>query len=109
MRRTGFILSKARLGHSTGFDTNGMVCAMITKGTFFVTSGLDIPHTTLYEKRFYFRMKEFAPMGSQFISFRVGSFSSGDKTTLTEISPLKVYPLHLSLVLLNKIRCYAHF
>ena len=42
----------------------------------------------------YFRRKEFAPKRSKFFPFRIDPFTVGrKKSVLTELSPLKVYPI----------------
>ena len=48
-------------------------------------------HTKPLLKWVYSIRNEFAPKGSKFIPYRFDPFSEGDKTSLTEMSPLKVY------------------
>ena len=43
---------------------------------------------------FPFRVDPFR--GNKLFAYRVDSFSEGDKTILTELSPLKAYPFHLN-------------
>ena len=45
---------------------------------------------------------------SKIFPFRLEAFLEG-KTNLTEMSTLKVYRFPLTLLMLNKLRCHAHF
>ena len=78
-----------------GVDTLGRFSA--TREITFMTSCFLYCMPSPFWKGVYSLRKEFAPSGSKFFPYRVDPFTEGDKTILTELSPLKVYQCPISI------------